>query len=352
MGYQFFHIESYARVAGKDKAGKNNIHSVLNEATREINSCSHVKNPKEPKIIFGDIGKVEEEAISWAENSQDALGRKLRKDGHCLLAGVFSAPNDLSNEDWEAYKADSLIWLQNRFGDRLKCVLEHNDEAHRHCHFYCVPKLGERFEVLHDGKAAALAEKHEGKKKGEQNRAYCEAMRELQNDYFNSVSQIHKLTRFGPKKRRLTRSGWNAEKAQFKAIAEATKKARSEIGCATKQVELLKKERLKLQEEKQELLELQKQEESANELVESLRQNAIRLTNKLKALSQELSKEKELNDNLENTIKSLSQELNKYRLESENAKPKLSTTNPTTKEPEPAKPTGSSLKNWLHATKK
>lgn len=35
MGYQFLHVESYAREAGKSKAGGHSIRSIIAEATRE-----------------------------------------------------------------------------------------------------------------------------------------------------------------------------------------------------------------------------------------------------------------------------------------------------------------------------
>lgn len=219
MGYQFFHVESYAREAGKGKAGGHTMQSVLAEAKRELDACPHVTNLQQPITVFGSLEGVESEARSWADNSLDARGHKLRKDGHCMLAGVFSAPDDLSPEDWERYKAEGIEWLTQRYGERLRCVIEHKDEAKRHCHFYAVAKPGERFEVLHPGKAAALEAKAAGKKKGEQNAAYCEAMRNLQDDFWK-ISRKFNLTRIGPGKRRLTRAQWKAEQAQIRAMAQ------------------------------------------------------------------------------------------------------------------------------------
>lgn len=224
MGYQFMRMSCYARKAGKGKEGKHTIRSILAEAKREADACPHVKNPQEPLLIFGrPLDDVEAEAVEWAEHSVDAIGRKLRKDGLCLLSGVVSAPDDMTDKQWTDMKRDVIEWL-NR-DERLAAVVEHLDESHRHIHFYKIPAPGERFEVLHPGRAAALAAKAEGKLKGDQNKAYRAAMRGLQDDFYMEIGVRYGLTRLGPGKRRLTRPEWRANEAEAKAIAKAIETA-------------------------------------------------------------------------------------------------------------------------------
>lgn len=224
MGFQFLHVESYARHAGKGKAGGHTVASVMAEATRQPDACPHVEKPSPPVLLFGrPLAEVEAEATEWAANAVDSIGRKLRKDGLCLLGGVISAPDDMADKDWEAMKQDAIAWL-NRDG-RLVSVAEHTDEAHRHVHFYKVPAPGERFETLHPGRAAALAAKAGGAVKGEQNRAYKEAMRGFQDDFFEDVGAKHGLTRLGPAKRRLTRSAWKAERVAALSMSRTMMKA-------------------------------------------------------------------------------------------------------------------------------
>lgn len=232
MGFQFLHVESYARQAGKGKAGGHTVASIMAEATRQPDACPHVENPAPPVLLFGcPLEEVEAEASEWAANSVDAIGRKLRKDGLCLLGGVISAPDDMPAEDWDAMKQDAIAWL-NRDG-RLVSVAEHTDEAHRHIHFYKVPAPGERFETLHPGRAAALAAKADGAVKGEQNRAYKEAMRGLQDDFFEQVGARHGLTRLGPAKRRLTRSEWKAEQVAALSASKVMDRADKLMEAAT-----------------------------------------------------------------------------------------------------------------------
>lgn len=231
MGYQFLHVESYAREAGKSKAGGHSIRSIIAEATREPGGCYHVEAPAPPIPVFGcSLSEVEALATAWGNESRDARGHALRKDGLCLLAGVVSAPDDMDAEGWESLKANTVEWL-NRDG-RLLSVIEHTDESHRHFHFYKIPAPGARFETIHPGRAASEAARKTGATKGEQNRAYKKAMSRLQNDFFDEVGMFSGLTRLGPAKRRLTRSGWHQEQAAAVAASKAMATAEKQLAEA------------------------------------------------------------------------------------------------------------------------
>ena len=237
-GYQFVHIECYAREestkqrtqtkknadgtfsskeVAKEKRG--NVRWVIAEAKREQDSCYHLDSPQPPTVLLGNLDQVEQEATAWAEESTDAKGRKLRKDAHCLLAGVISLPRS-EEENWEQFKAKAMDWLKEKYGDNLRCVVEHQDEAHPHLHFYCVAKIGQSFDDLHEGKRAQkeLKKKNPQATKQEQNIAFCEAMRATQDDFANRVGQRFGLARIGPGRRRLTRAQWQAEQAQAEAL--------------------------------------------------------------------------------------------------------------------------------------
>lgn len=242
MSYQFIHVESYARKAGKGKAGGRTIRDVLAEAKREIGHHHHITNPHPPEVLFGDLDDVEGLAVSWAEQSKDARGHRLREDGLALLAGVVSFPSaenlgvseDEHLKRWDAFRMDALIFLKKKYGSDLKCVVEHTDEKHPHLHFYCVPKLGARFESIHDGKAAALAAKSEKLLKGDQNQAYKEAMRVFQNDFFQKVGAKNGLARLGPKRMRLTRAEYQAKNAELEIFRLANENLKNLQAGASK----------------------------------------------------------------------------------------------------------------------
>lgn len=222
MGYQFIHLSGFARVAGAGKAGGHTIFSIAGEAERRPGECPHVPVPQPPTLIFGVMpAEAAVMAQKWAEESKDAVGRGIRKDGLCLAAGVISWPADRPEPEWAAYRDNTLKWLQKQYDDRLKSVVEHRDEAHKHIHYFVVPRPGEKFDVLHPGRAAAAQAKAAGLKKGEQNKVYKEAMRAWQADFHREVSQGHGLTRLGPRRRRLTRAEWKAEQDEAERQAQA-----------------------------------------------------------------------------------------------------------------------------------
>ena len=230
--YQFVHIESYSRVTPKTgKQGGHSVSSIINEAIRREGSIPHISYPSAPIYLYGgSLEAIEEKCNEWAASISDLRGHKTRRDALCLLAGVVSAESVISSEAWEKLKADTVAWLQEKYGDRLQAVIEHTDEAHPHLHFYCVPLHGERFEQLHDGKRAAAALK--AKRKSEQNVAYKHAMRAFQDEFSDKVGIPNGMARFGPRKRRLSRDSWKQEQAQVIAISKALRRS-EELRLAT-----------------------------------------------------------------------------------------------------------------------
>lgn len=228
--YQFVHVESYSRTPPKsaDKTGKagRSVKWVVDEAIRDPGAIPHVEQPQPPTYLYGEpLEALEATCEAWASTMTDSKGRKLRKDALCLAAGVVSAPHDIEPEAWASFKADALKWLQDKYGECLRTVIEHTDESHPHLHFYCVAQPGQRFESVHQGKAAAAEAKAEGKPKGQQNQAYKAAMREYQDEFFDLVGMRHGFSRLGPGKRRLTREEWRQEQAQAKALATTIERA-------------------------------------------------------------------------------------------------------------------------------
>lgn len=231
MAYQFLHIEGYARQGSQQGKGprKWSAREIAAEAMREPDACPHVAQPQPPKVLYGCTpAEAADLAEEWANAATDAKGRKLRRDGLALAAGVVSLPADRA-EDWPRFRAATVAWLKQQYGPRLRSVVEHTDEAHPHLHFYCVPLPGERFEVLHPGRLAAAKKAQQGAKKGAQNAAYKSAMVRWQDDFAAAVAANFGLARLGPGRRRLTRKAWQAEQAQARALAVAKKALAGEV---------------------------------------------------------------------------------------------------------------------------
>ena len=231
MAYQFLHVEGYARQGSQQgkTPRKWSAREIAAEAMREPDACPHVEQPQPPTVLHGCTpAEAAKQAEDWANTASDAQGRRLRRDGLCLLAGVVSLPSDRA-ADWPQYRAATVAWLREQYGERLRSVVEHTDEKHPHLHFYAVPLPGERFEVLHPGRQAAAKKAQEGAKKGAQNAAYKAAMMRWQDDFAAGVAAHFGLARLGPGRRRLTRKAWQAEQSQARALAVAKKALAGEV---------------------------------------------------------------------------------------------------------------------------
>ncbi len=223
MSYQFIHIESYSRTGTSREIHKSNgtvvkvekwsAAQVGAEACRLEGQCPHVENPKEPGQLYGvsplEAVKLAEE---WAEQKKDPKGRKYRSDGLCLLAGVISVPQERAN-DWDTLKGEYVEFLKEKYGPRLKSVIEHLDEECPHLHFYAVPEPTENFDDIHDGRKAAAAVGFKAKT-CLRNQAFKTAMRSFQVTFYEKVAKAQGFLRFGPKRVRLTRAQWVAQKEQ------------------------------------------------------------------------------------------------------------------------------------------
>lgn len=247
--YQFVHVESYSRSTPKrastenkktkrksPKAAGHCVKYIVDEAIREVDSIPHVDHPQPPEYLYGEpLETLESACDDWANSVKDARGHVTRKDALCLLAGIVSAPKDISPEAWDAFQRDSVQWLKDKYGPALRTVIAHHDESHPHLHFYAVPELGQRFESVHQGRLAAAQVKAEGGVKGLQNQAYKAAMRGFQDEFYEQVGIEHGFTRIGPAKRRLTREEWKLEQIQAAAAARAIEVAKASVELSAEQ---------------------------------------------------------------------------------------------------------------------
>lgn len=218
--HQFIHINSYSLVTPKKaKEGGHSVKSIVGEANREPGNHPHVKDPQPPVLLHGKLlDDLERTCESWAASMTDAKGRKLRKDALCLVAGVVSAPAEIG-EGWQAFRDESVAWLKKKYGDQLQTVVEHVDEDQPHIHFYVTPAPGQRFETIHEGRAASDAIKGP-KVKASKEIAYNAAMTRFQDDFSEAVALRHGMGRLGPGAPRVSR-----------AEAVKRKEVRKELGA-------------------------------------------------------------------------------------------------------------------------
>lgn len=216
MKSQFMHVELYSREEPAKKTinkSKNLNHQsdvrtttvggVLSEMKREEGFTSHLEQVNAPQVLYGSIDalerSIERYEAEYKTTDKNGKEKKLRKDACILLAGVVSL--DRADEDiWEEYKKSSIEYLKNKYGENLKCVVEHTDETNPHFHFYVVGNQQQDLNLLHDGKLAVSKLAKEDKKKLHQT-AYTEAMIKFQDDFYTQVSNKFGLSRTGEEPR-------------------------------------------------------------------------------------------------------------------------------------------------------
>lgn len=248
MSYQFIHYENYSINISKKKAKENkskrenynnettgrNLREVIAEAKREPGNFRHVDHAEEPILLYGlELDEVERLALEYHSKTKIKVNvkgeekeRGLRKDANIILAGIVSLAAE-NIDFWEDYKNDAMKYLKNKYGDKLKSVIEHTDEDNPHFHYYVIQNTGENFDLVHDGKRAMLENKD--KIKSDQNKEYKKAMREFQKDFWLNVSSKYGLMKDGPKLTRKTHAQYEAEKRQVRLINELKTKTEIEI---------------------------------------------------------------------------------------------------------------------------
>ncbi|GKN74911.1 plasmid recombination protein [Klebsiella variicola] len=216
MKSQFMHVELYSReepakktinksknINHKSDVRTTTVNGVLSEMKREEGFTSHLERVDAPQVLYGSIDalerSIERYEAEFKTTDKNGKEKKLRKDACILLAGVVSL--DRADEEiWEEYKTKSIEYLKNKYGENLKCVVEHTDETNPHFHFYVVGNQQQDLNLLHDGKLAVSKLAKEDKKKLHQT-VYTEAMIKFQDDFYTKVSNKFGLSRTGEEPR-------------------------------------------------------------------------------------------------------------------------------------------------------
>lgn len=224
-GIQFVHIAIYSlqppKKTSRGADRKWSVREVLAEARREPQACLHVPRPKPSVLLHGpSLAQLEAEIGTIHARSSDAAGRRLRKDASVLLGGVASYPR--GGIEYGYWKQCTLEWLQLEFGDHLRSVVEHTDEAHPHFHFYVVNPHGGNVKDLHPGFRAAKG----ARTPKEQRLAYNTAMRAFQDRFWEHVAGPAGLARLGPGRQRMSRTQWTRVKFGLPAQAALLQRAR------------------------------------------------------------------------------------------------------------------------------
>ena len=260
--YQYIHAEVYARRASTNPKNKTKycIDDIIGEVIRDPAHSEAIANPQPPRYIIsseaglkGMLMKIKENAANY----RDKMGRKMREDAPVLVAGVASFPREIAEKDPDLYarwESLTVAYLQGKYGDNLRAVVMHNDEEQPHIHFYVYSDTEVNAKALHYG--------HKAKKN------FIAASKAFQDDYHAQVAIHCGMARLGPKKQRLTRAEWKAQKehamkvaaaesAVLDSAAQKEKEAHKSLQAVQAQAELLAKEKRATREAMQKALALQ-----------------------------------------------------------------------------------------------
>lgn len=235
-GPVFLHFQTYARKGSK---GGNSVAQVIGEALRDPTFSTHVETPKPPRVLQGDPSTFQADHDAHVADRATEVRvkgavrrRAIRQDRHTLATIIASYPLtheqiDAGGDEARAHLADwegrTVAWVTERYGDQVRVVLGHDDEPHPHLHFWMLPGNADAdATMLHPGKQAkkeaeakakaAEVPPREAVKAG--NKALKDAMRGVIDEYHAAVGVPLGMTRDGPKRRRLSRVQWQAEKDQ------------------------------------------------------------------------------------------------------------------------------------------
>lgn len=201
MPAQFFHLSAYGRSPRRGAKRHESCAGILGEASRLAPSSAHIEEPRQPRRLLGfDPVDLRPEIDRLAYMARDSRGRRLRTDAGLMIAGVISYPvlrsEIASPDDWLTYlewRKASVEWLTRQFGQSLKSIVEHEDEAYRHIHAFMLPDLAPDgqmdWTIAHPARHARVAAAQKGRNKTEQNAAYIAAVRALADDFHDTVSR-------------------------------------------------------------------------------------------------------------------------------------------------------------------
>jgi hypothetical protein len=230
MTAQWLRIETFAVASHR---GRWTVRQVVNEAYRVADAHPHVLSP-DAKVIYGetDPARVIAEAEAITAAARDASGHRARRTTPVLLSAVASHPEDPRSTDPDAvarrerWKKRVLEAWKRWWGDRLRAVIEHLDEARYHLHGLVLAPL-ERGRIAMSAIFPAVAARNEaralGLSKPLQDRAYRSGLRAMQDLFWRDVSLAEGHARIGAGRQRLSRTEWHARRAETARLAEAAR---------------------------------------------------------------------------------------------------------------------------------
>ena len=232
MAYQFIHYETYNATEARKEIG---------EGMRLPGFCPHVQNPQPPKILYGSTSGLADKIDALKASTKRQITQKtrsgevktferpLRDSENVVLFGVVSWERSWAEKNprlYEESKKKTVEKFKRDYGDQLQAVVFHDDEDQPHLHFWVIPKGLEMSNVCPAFAAEKKLDKSRDKSTGKERAAVrLQALKAFQLEWNREVFASAGLTKDGPKRRRLSRVEYMAEKETLNTIAKANLKA-------------------------------------------------------------------------------------------------------------------------------
>lgn len=145
---QFARIESHALIVTsskprnppKDWKPKSTVSGVCGEAERLETHVGHLAHQEgyqaDFDVVYGIAPTLLSFQISNRAKEMKSNGERLKSDQCVMCSGVFSYPETECDENFFSWLADSMEYLKDKYGDKLKSVVVHYDESYPHLHFF------------------------------------------------------------------------------------------------------------------------------------------------------------------------------------------------------------------------
>ena len=232
MAYQFIHYETYNATEARKE---------IYEGTRQPGHCPHVANPQAPSILYGSTDGLADKIEAAKASAKRLITQKtrsgevktferpLRDTENVALFGIASWERGWSEKNPRLYqesKKKTVAKLIRDYGDQLQAIVFHDDEDQPHLHWWVLAKDCDIANVCPAFAAEKKLDKSRCKNTGKERAAVrLQALKAFQLEWNREVFADAGLTKDGPKRRRLSRVEYIAERETLSIVAKAKLKA-------------------------------------------------------------------------------------------------------------------------------